>query len=78
MYFPNLEELSFRVVLALPKDSRMGFVANICFSISLASSGLSLSLDFAFVFSVGLTDARYRMMYLACFLSVKYKMSTIY
>lgn len=29
IYFPKREELSFRVVLAFPNDSRMGLVANI-------------------------------------------------
>jgi hypothetical protein len=59
MYFPKREELSFRVVLALPKDSRMGLVAKICLSTSLASSS-----DFALVrFSESeLTEAKYLMM----------------
>lgn len=35
MYFPKREELSFLVVLALPKASMMGFVARICSSVSL-------------------------------------------
>lgn len=35
MYFPNREELSFLVVLALPNASMIGFVARICSSTSL-------------------------------------------
>jgi hypothetical protein len=55
MYLPNRDELSLRVVFALPKDSRMGFVARIWRSTSLASSR-----DLAFVELVGsgLTEAR--------------------
>ena len=30
MYLPNLLELSLRIVLALPKDSRRGLASNIC------------------------------------------------
>ena len=29
-YFPNLDELSFRVVLAFPNDSKRGFASKIC------------------------------------------------
>jgi hypothetical protein len=55
MYLPKREELSLRVVLALPKDSRIGFVARICRSTSLASSALlTLVLE-----GSELTDARY-------------------
>lgn len=35
IYFPNLELLSFLVVLALPKASMIGFVAKICSSTSV-------------------------------------------
>lgn len=35
MYFPNRDELSFRVVFALPNASMIGFVARICCSVSL-------------------------------------------
>lgn len=35
MYFPNLDELSFLVVLAFPNASMIGFVARICSSVSL-------------------------------------------
>lgn len=35
MYFPKRDELSLRVVLALPKASMIGFVARICSSVSL-------------------------------------------
>jgi hypothetical protein len=35
MYFPNRDELSFRVVFALPNASMIGFVARICSSVSL-------------------------------------------
>src|SRR5579872_6952103 len=64
MYFPNRDELSFRVVLALPKASKAGLVARICLSTSLASSKET------FVFPLpsaegGLTDAIYRMINLA-------------
>lgn len=34
MYLPNLDELSFRVVLAFPKASMIGLVARICRSVS--------------------------------------------
>jgi hypothetical protein len=60
MYFPNRDELSLRVVFALPKASRMGFVARIWRSISLESSRENL----AFVLAPdpgGFTEARYRM-----------------
>ncbi|OMH83582.1 hypothetical protein AX774_g2910 [Zancudomyces culisetae] len=36
-YFPNLDELSFLVVLAFPNDSNIGFVANIICSVLLIS-----------------------------------------
>jgi hypothetical protein len=61
MYLPKREELSFRVVFALPNASRMGLVARICFSISLDSSNENLDFDFEFE-SGGLTEARYRIM----------------
>lgn len=64
IYFPKRDELSFRVVFALPKDSSMGLVARICRSISLESSKDNLVFDLAFD-SGGFTDARYRMMNLA-------------
>lgn len=64
IYLPNLDELSLRVVFALPNASRMGFVAKICLSISLDSSRETLVLDL--VSPGGLTEARYRMMNLAC------------
>ncbi|KAH3664626.1 hypothetical protein OGATHE_003441 [Ogataea polymorpha] len=54
-YLPNLDELSFLVVLALPKASMMGFVAKICFSVS----------DMSWLLWSESTDAKYRMMYLA-------------
>jgi hypothetical protein len=61
MYLPKRDELSFLVVLALPKASKMGFVAKICRSISLESSRDNLVFDL-FVEFGGFTDARYRMM----------------
>lgn len=36
-YFPKREEFSLRIVLALPKDSKIGFVA-ISFSFTVSSS----------------------------------------
>jgi hypothetical protein len=57
IYFPNREELSFRVVLAFPNASRMGFVASIWRSISLESSRENLVFDFEFT-SGGFTEAR--------------------
>ena len=57
MYFPKRDELSLRVVFALPKDSRIGLVARICRSISLESSKETLS-DRLFGLSGGLTEAR--------------------
>ena len=53
MYFPNREELSFRVVLAFPNASIIGFVARICSSVSLmpllvpTSDCVSVSFDTA-------------------------------
>lgn len=64
MYLPKRDELSFLVVLALPKASRIGFVARIWRSISLESSRESFVLDFV-VESGGFTDARYRIINLA-------------
>lgn len=61
IYLPNRDELSFRVVLALPNASRIGFVARICRSISLESSRENLGFVFVSA-SGGFTDARYRMM----------------
>jgi len=57
MYLPKREELSFRVVFALPKASRIGLVASICLSISLESSKENFDLDFEFELG-GLTEAR--------------------
>jgi len=45
------------VVFALPKASRMGLVASICFSISLESSKENFDLDFELGLG-GLTEAR--------------------
>lgn len=46
MYFPNRDELSFRVVFALPKASMIGLLAKICLSVSLIpSSPTTLPLD---------------------------------
>lgn len=61
IYLPKREELSFRVVFALPNASRMGLVARICFSISLDSSKENFDFDFEFE-SGGFTEARYRIM----------------
>lgn len=62
MYLPKREELSLRVVLALPKASMMGLVARICSSVSLIESILPLRLP-------GLSGdsrvAKYLIMYLA-------------
>ena len=54
MYLPNRDELSFRVVLAFPKASNMGFVAKICRSTSLDSSSDAFVL--AFPMEGGLTE----------------------
>lgn len=64
IYFPNRDELSLRVVLALPKASRAGFVARICLSTSLASSKETLVLPFPPA-EGGFTEAMYRMINLA-------------
>ena len=64
MYFPNRDELSLRVVLALPKASRTGLVARICLSTSLASSKETLVFPFPSA-DGGFTEAIYRMMNLA-------------
>ena len=53
MYFPNLEELSFRVVLALPMASMMGDEARTLFSTCVSVS------------DVPPTVAKYRIAYLA-------------
>ena len=66
-YFPNRDELSFRVVLALPKASMMGLVARICCSVSLmplASLAPAAALRLPGL-SGSSTVAKYRMMYLA-------------
>lgn len=64
MYFPNRDELSFLVVFALPKASKTGFVANICRSTSLDSSREDFVLPLLLELG-GLTEAKYRMIYLA-------------
>lgn len=56
MYFPKREELSLRVVLALPNASSTGLVARICRSTSLDSSRDAFVLVLVFE-SGGLTDA---------------------
>ena len=65
MYFPNLEELSLRVVFALPNASKMGLVARICCSTSLDSSREALVRDFPAALG-GFTEARNRIINLAC------------
>ena len=57
MYLPNREELSLRVVFALPNASRTGLVAKIWRSTSLDSSKEVFVFVFAFE-SGGLMDAR--------------------
>ena len=52
MYFPNRDELSLRVVLALPMASMMGFEAKTFFSICVSVCDPP-------------TEAKYRMAYLA-------------
>ena len=64
IYFPNRDELSLRVVLALPKASRAGLVARICLSTSLASSKETLVFPFPPA-EGGFTEAMYRMINLA-------------
>ena len=54
-YFPNLEELSFLIVFALPNASIIGLVAKICFSISV------VSYEFFSLFTL----AKYLIIYLA-------------
>lgn len=61
IYLPNREELSFRVVFAFPKASRIGLVARICCSISLESCKENFSLVLV-VESGGFTEARYCIM----------------
>jgi hypothetical protein len=77
MYFPKRDELSLRVVFALPKASRMGFVARIWRSISLESS--SENLVFILVTDSGeLTAARYLIINLACQAQLQERGSTRY
>lgn len=57
MYLPKRDELSLRVVFALPNASRTGLVANICRSTSLDSSSEAFVLDFTLA-AGGLTEAR--------------------
>jgi hypothetical protein len=64
IYFPNRDELSLRVVFALPKASRAGLVARICLSTSLASSKETLVFPFPPA-EGGFTEAMYRMINLA-------------
>lgn len=61
---PNRDELSLRVVLALPNASRMGLVARICRSTSLDSSKDAFVRPFPDIVG-GLTEARNRMISLA-------------
>lgn len=65
IYLPKRDELSFLVVFALPKASRMGLVARIWRSISLESSKENFVLVLLDWESGGLTEARYLMMNLA-------------
>lgn len=64
IYFPNRDELSLRVVLALPNASKAGLVAKICLSTSLASSRETLVFPFPSA-EGGFTEAMYRMINLA-------------
>ncbi|KAH3682258.1 hypothetical protein WICPIJ_006768 [Wickerhamomyces pijperi] len=64
-YLPKREELSFLVVLALPKASMIGLVAKICFSVSDISILVSWPpREFSEVVNSS-TEAKYLMMYLA-------------
>ena len=71
MYLPNREELSFLVVLALPKASMIGLLARICLSTSLIPSSSILApstrrrLEEASFFAGSSTEAKYRRMNLA-------------
>ena len=61
-YLPKRDELSFRVVLALPKASMTGLVARIARSVSLMTCDPGRLED---ILSGSSTVAKYRMIYLA-------------